>query len=135
MKSSGVPVSILYEFIIASTLKNLISGKVYRGKRPKNSVLEDIVINSLGITGGWLQKGVCNVNLYVPDILVTRGGSNEYLPNVDRLDALATLGITTLKEFHSQQYSFRFTNEFRIEEPDAKQSYVNLRIGYQLFPS
>lgn len=135
MNADSRQIHILYQYIMGSPLKNLITGQVYKEQRPNSSVDEDIVINSLGITGAEFQRGVCNVNIYVPDILATVGNKKQYVQNVTRLDTLATLAMETLKGVFTQEYHFRCTNQYRLSEPDANQHYINLRIDFRFLPS
>lgn len=136
MKADSAPINILFDFITASPLNDLISGVVYKdGQRPNDSPDEDIVINSLGLTGDWMQRGVCNVNIHVADLLITKGGKKQYVKNVNRLDTLATLAVTTLKEFYSQEYFFRLANQSVIPQPDIHQHYINIRIDFRFLPS
>lgn len=65
----------IYQLLKDSTLYTLISGEVYRnGYRPRDSRKEDAVVT---FTAGFpteIQEGVVTVNIYVPDIDLTKTG-------------------------------------------------------------
>lgn len=129
------PVIILYDFISNSPLTSLISGGVYRDVRLNGSGFEDIVINCLGLTGDWMQRGICNVNIHVPDLLISKGAVKQYVKDVVRIDTLASQAVTTLKEFYTQNYFFKLANQSVIPQPDIHQHYINIRIDFRFLPS
>lgn len=73
-----------YGLVSASELSGMISGAVYRDKRPLNSKVEDVVISVLTTGAGQIQPFVLNVNLYVPDIKRV----NEYICHDERVKPL-----------------------------------------------
>ena len=89
MKTTFDQDNILYGKLIASPLKQAITGGVYKAQRPLNSQNEDVVINGLPISDGTVQLGRGNVNIYVPDVKTTIGGVLQTMPNTHRLGQLA----------------------------------------------
>lgn len=125
-------VDILYQAIKASSLKTAISGGVYK-HRPVNSGKEDVIINSLPVTGDQLQEGFANVNIHVPNLMLSIGGLQDRTqPDSVRLKALAALAVDTLKNLlaESGDVSFTITNQTVFEEPDIFENYVNIRLKY-----
>ena len=52
MKSTFDILDKIYPIVNVASVTTTLTGKVYRGNRPVNSVLRDITINTLPITGG-----------------------------------------------------------------------------------
>ena len=48
----------ILDLLLKAGINNVISGKIYKDKRPADSQKEDIVINSLTMTNHFLQNGV-----------------------------------------------------------------------------
>lgn len=73
-----------FGLVSASEIPELISGSVYRDKRPLNSKVEDVVISILTTGAGQIQPFILNINVYVPDI--KRG--NEFIYHEERVKPL-----------------------------------------------
>lgn len=78
-----------YGLVTKSELSGLVSGSVYKDRRPINSDVEDVVISVLTTDAGQIQAFVLNVNVYVPDI--KRG--KEFIPNEERVKLLMRKGL------------------------------------------
>jgi len=66
-------------------------GQIWKHDKPGGRGLTktDIVVNSLGITNSQQQRGVANVNIYVPNLLVTQDdGTKQQVPNVTKLNTI-----------------------------------------------
>jgi hypothetical protein len=127
---------ILYDKLDGSLLKETITGKIYKnGVRPAGSTKEDIVINVIVLTSEQFQRGIANVNLYVPDITVNLEGKQQLMPDSIRLAHLAELALPIFLESASQEYAFDLGDQHELAEPETKQHYINLRIDFQFFPS
>jgi hypothetical protein len=113
-----------------STIAYAISGGIYKTLRPADSVLEDIVVNTITLSDGSLQRGVSNVNIHVADIQQTIGGKQFYAPNEARLNTLTNLVAPLLKSYFSDDFSFKLANTSLVREPEINQHYVNLRINF-----
>jgi hypothetical protein len=127
---------ILFQLLNGSSaLKAAISGGIYVGVRPDNSVLEDVVINSVVVADGSIQLGVANVNIHVADRDVTSGGKTYKAPNVSRLKAITNIVYPLVQEVYGDFYVFFVENQNTIREPEIKQHYVNLRIRFEFHAS
>lgn len=125
-------VDILYHVLSGSGLASAISGGVYK-HRPVNSGKEDVVINSLPVSGSQLQEGVANVNIHVPNLALNIGGIQDRTqPNHDRLKTLTSLAVTTLNDVwrESGDVSFTVLTQSLFEEPEIFEHYVNIRLNY-----
>lgn len=105
-----------YSLIAGSDLSKMVSGSVYRDKRPINSRTEDVVISVLTTGVGQIQPFMVNVNVYVPNI--KRG--KEAIPNDDRLKPLMRKGLDLFeegvvvyvtKEMPGKQFGFKYKLE------------------------
>lgn len=126
-------VDILYQVINQSVLKTSVNGNVYKFSRPVNSGKEDIVINSLPITGGQLQEGFVNVNIHVPNLSLNIGGLQDNTqPDFSRLKSFAAAAVGILQEVwrESGDVNFSIQNQSIFPEPEVNEHYVNIRIRY-----
>lgn len=131
MKTTLDQDTILYQLLVASPLKTAISGDVYKWIRPAGSQLEDVVINTITIGDGSVQRGAGNVNIYVPDVSVALGSKAQKMPNTARLKHLATLAVDTLKEYYAVDYNFWLAGQTTVQEVETAQHYINLRIEFK----
>lgn len=118
---------------LIETVKPSISGGIFRDRRPSGSVKEDIVVNALPMTADFHQRGVFNVNVYVPFISVTISGIQQDQPNNSRLKALATIVQDSLHEYYGADYNFYVENVSDFEEQAEKANFINFRVRMNLF--
>lgn len=135
MKTVFAVLKILYQMLSSSPLNEAITGEVYKLQRPAGSALEDVVINTLPLSGDQIQRGTANVNVYVPDLKTMVASKPLSMPDTARLDLLTELAITMLEQRYAEGYSFWTTGTNVIAEPESGQHYVNIRIEFQFFPS
>lgn len=122
----------LISFLIWN-MKPFISGGIYRDRRPTGSTKEDIVVNSLPLSSGFHQKGVFNVNLYVPNVKVNFEGVQQYHPNHFRLRELARPLSDALEEYHGGDFNLWTEYMQEYEEDTEKATYLNFRVKFNLF--
>jgi len=109
------------------------NGTLYKNQRLVNSQLEDVVINSLSINREDIQQGVLNVNIYVPNLKISKTGSTDNSqPNMARLKYLAHLLNTYfLGEVWAEDSSYVFNvQQDNIFEDTNNQHYINFRIEF-----
>lgn len=110
-----------------------LSGSIYNGDRPDNSEKEDIAINTIDLTQEDLpQIGTSNVNIHVPDKLVSIAGIKQKKADKERMKLITDLVITALKAAKVQGLSLVVTNQTTISQPDISQHYVNIRINWTI---
>lgn len=129
MKTTLDTTNVLFDVLKNSSLKDAISGNVYKIKRPVNSNVEDVVINSLPITNEQLQRSVSNVNVFVPDIKVSSDAVDK-MPDFVRLGVLANLAVSSLTDGISGDYIWDIQQQNVIEDDESDQHYVNIRIEF-----
>lgn len=118
-----------------SELAAEISGEVYRnGLRPRDSRLEDtVVIFTTGLPDE-IETGVVTVNIYVPDIDPYENGVLlEDGERTEKLEILAQGWVDSLLG-SGTNYVFELRQTIYTEaEPDIKQHFVVVKLGYRLY--
>lgn len=126
MKSSLEFVQILHNRLRGATS---ISGGVYKlNGRPVNSRKEDIVISPVANINDQLQEAVLNVNVYVPDQVVSVNGFEETHANYPRLLELANEVADLLDDVWTEgdHYDVMADNVY----PEAGEHFLNFRIKF-----
>ncbi|KAA6441469.1 hypothetical protein FEM33_01670 [Dyadobacter flavalbus] len=131
MRTTAEAETIVYQFIKASALDEAVTGGVFKWKRPNDSKLEDIVINSLPVTVNSIQRMTVNVNIYVAD--VPYPGLNFTTQDSGRIEELAGIAMNLFEEVQGQYYDFRVETQSIFEEPDIDQHYINFRLQFQFY--
>lgn len=106
-----------------------ISGSIHKVELPAGSTGENVVINTLGMTGEQLQQGEVNVNVYVPDMQVTINGIGQGQPNLSRLKILTTLAVSEATgRYAGYWFDYKWDKLFKDEASGAH--YSNIRIEF-----
>lgn len=130
MKSNLNAIDTVFSILNSSPLKNLISGRVAKNVRPTNSVSEDIVINALPVNNSQLQRGIINVNIHVPNMIINTGGiTDRATPDHNRLSQLTEMAIPVLKDVWGSDWDIDIEQINLIREETS--SFNNIRIIYQ----
>lgn len=115
----------------SSAITSAISGSIYAGQRPLNSVLEDIVVNTIALTQEYEpQLGTSNINIHVSDSSVTVGGVQQKMANRTRLKTILDLVLAAVRASKIAGLGFSIENQTLIEEASISQHYVNIRINW-----
>jgi hypothetical protein len=130
MKTTIDTDNVLYELLKNSSLKSAITGKVYKRQRPVNSVLEDVVINSLPISNEQLQQCVSNVNVFVPDIQIVTDGVFDKVADEVRLSELSILAVQILTDGISGDFTWDIQQQTLIKDDESDSHYINIRINF-----
>lgn len=123
-------VDILWSRLDSSAIKAAITGSICKHRRDPNSTKEDIVVNSLPVSNQQLQKGVANVNVHVPDIIVTANGMQDKQPNHERLKALAIQAVDILKDNWTATMNYDVQQQTLIRDAEAGDHFINIRIEF-----
>ncbi|WP_256013110.1 hypothetical protein [Desertivirga xinjiangensis] len=135
MKTSLDALQILY-----ITTKNALfyntskpNGDIYKQQRPLNSRKEDVVVNGLPLNRDDIQRGVLNVNIYVPNLRLTVNKvTDNSQPNLIRLKELADIFngyfLNEVWDEHGD-YCFKIQQD-NIFEDEYNQHYVNFRVEF-----
>lgn len=115
----------------ATSVTSAISGGIYAGQRPLNSVLEDIAINTIALTQEFEpQLGTSNINIHVADKSVTIGGVQQKMANRTRLKTISDLVLAAVRAGKLTGVGFTIENQTTVQEPETSQHYVNIRINW-----
>lgn len=133
MKTALDQDTAIYRLLNITAVTSVISGSIYKGNRPADSILEDIVINTITLGDGTRQHGVSNVNIYVPDIATTISGKQQFLTNTARLITLANIVNPLLEETDGDDFVLWIDSTQIIDEPEIKQHFMNIRLEVQMY--
>jgi hypothetical protein len=131
MKTSLDQDTEIYKLLNVPAITSVITGGIYKGRRPADSELEDIVINTITTGDGTRQFGVSNVNIYVKDIQATIAGKQQFLMNTARLITLTNLAKPLLEETDGDDFALWIESTRPAAEPEINQHFINIRIEFQ----
>ncbi len=124
-------IDLVYQLVSSSSINTAITGGIYKSKRPLNSDLEDTVINSLPIDSLQLQEVALNLNIYVPNLVITVGGVQDFTqPNYERLKYLADLSLSVINDQWIEQGNVNVSVIYQtvIEDQESNCHYINIRL-------
>jgi len=131
-------INVLYLTIANSSLMTDVkkpSGKLCKLERPLNSVLEDVVINAIGLDKDDVQEGVLNVNQYVNNLKLPNL-EDKAQPDTARILYLSKLLNTILgdgEEVWDTTGKWCFVLQQDMVFPDTNnQHYINFRVEFYL---
>lgn len=124
MKTTSEQTTLLWHIVKASALAGIITGGVYKMQRPVDSMFEDIVVNAINVDNELVQTGVGNINIHLPSL-------PNRMPNTARIEELATIAETQIKEGFGSDYTFFVENQSVIYDPDAKGWFINFRVRFK----
>lgn len=117
-----------------STLKTNVSGTVRRYLRPTNSDKEDVTINILNpIDFEQLQKGVFNVNVFVPNpeynsIVDGKTVRLRDIPNNQRIAVLSALCSVAFSFQYDKTKHVQVELQTQTILPENEQTIINNRV-------
>jgi Na+/H+ antiporter NhaB len=126
--------ALLFKIINVSGITSIITGKVYVGEKPLESIKEDIVIGMLTNkheANGTLITGEININCFVTAI-------NNHTRNASRLSTITDAVITVLNlsydEGHTSTLNYKIVSQktFRdFDNPSLYYSNIRLKFTYK----
>lgn len=116
----------VYSVLYGSEIGTTITGDIYKQQRPIDSEVEDIVINSLPVTPGDMQRAAVNVNIHAPDLHLKIGGASQYQPNLARLKQLTEIAIRLLDNVNTDSYHFYVGSHTIFKEDNCHYSNIKL---------
>jgi hypothetical protein len=112
-----------------------ISGKIYTGDdgRPMNSVKEDIVVNTISLTQNYdPQIGTSNINIHVPDKIVSISGVQQNVQDKTRLKTITALVLDAVRSTKVSGLTIMVESQNTVPEPEIKQHFSNIRISWNI---
>jgi hypothetical protein len=134
MKTTFDTDTFLFSLLRESPVSAAITGGIYVGDdRPDDSTKEDIVVNSIDLNQDYMpQVGTSNVNIFVPDKVVTIGGKQQLKANRTRLKELSNMTIETLRNANITGLKIILESQTILAEPSVNQHFVNIRINWNI---
>lgn len=129
MKTTLDIVDIVYGWLSPTVFSDSLSGEVYKHKRPINSKKEDVVIEALASLNLDFQTSIVNVNIHVPDLIISQNNAQESQADHVRLKQLATSIQPYLNKW-ADNTGFDIQQQILVEDPDAGQHYINFRLNF-----
>lgn len=123
----------IFELLSQSNIKTLITGNIYKDKRPSGSTKEDIVINDISMDNSFLQDGVFNVNCYVPMLSVSLNGITQSMPNSNRMLEISKAVYPIFENIFRPKFNLTVVNHNTFEEEAEKANYINFRINLKAY--
>lgn len=115
----------------AEGLDAIITGGIYKKKRPDNSTAEDCVVSFKAGIDGQIQTGTVTVNVWVKDVVVDTdtGALGEHVARTRLLEATLS---DICRSFTTGEYLFTPANIVETWEEEAiKQHFVHLDLDFK----
>lgn len=116
----------VFTFLKTSPIMAEVTGKLYTGKRPIESNLEDVCISVLANSLSDKQEAYVNVNIYIKDI--SRKGINE--ENTKRIRLISRIALDCLRSV-SNDYRLTISEQKTIELESIGYHVINNKVLYQ----
>jgi len=126
-------VDFLYGYLSNSSLPgNLNGGAIYKHQRLIGSIKNDVVINCLPVNNEDLQKAIANVNVYVKNMPVNKGGLVDHLqPDHGRLKHLATMVVNLLQDYYNDDgWHIDVQQQNLMSDDELTEHYINIRVEF-----
>lgn len=134
MTKTGIQIQKdVYQFLLGSELNKVTSGNVYHnGLRPRDSLLEDIIVIFTTGTTSDIQAGIITIHIFVPDISpYSNGTSTPNLARIQEIEIAAMQWVNSLTTDKSS-YLFRLQQTICAEyEENINQHFVVVKLHYK----
>lgn len=134
MKQTYDTDSILFGLLKGSSaITSVITGGIYAGERPLNSVKEDIVVNTIVLSQeNEPQIGTSNINVHVPDKVVKIDEVQQKMEDRARIKTLAGLVLEAIRSAKVPGLSLSIESQITISEVEINQHYSNIRVNWTI---
>ena len=123
----------VYQLLYSQGANNIISGKVYKDRKPNGSKVEDIVINSISMDNELLQDAVINVNCYVPYKEHNIGNVIQKFKDDDRLLEIYEAIAPMIDNQDSEFFDCQIEKHEEFEEEQEEMTYINFRLNLKIY--
>lgn len=129
MTTTFTVIDAVYSRLVAFGIQQQVSGDIYKLRRPKGSVKEDVVVNGLPINAAQVQTGLVNVNIHVPNLVLQfETGTDDSHANFARLDELTSWAEVVLSEWYEDGVAYEVENQGLLQDEATGGWYSNIRI-------
>lgn len=120
----------VYRLLMASSIAEELSGRVYRIKHPRDMADDCAVVNFLSGRDEQIQNGVVNLNIFIADIIVDGG---ETYPDTKKIGMFQRLVLDWIEKTRHSEYRLDTDASMTIiESADTNQHYINCRLNFKL---
>jgi hypothetical protein len=130
MKNVLEVVDIVYNHLKDGAFASSLSGGLYKHQLPINNDKEAAVINTLFLNNTQVQKGIVNVNLYVPGLKVQINGVQDNHVDHVRMKYLAWLALAELDEVWDPAGNYNFDVQQHADIKDEIGTFLNIRLKF-----
>lgn len=109
---------------------------VFKTAFPKGQSGEYVVVGTIGNTLIGEQVATVNVNIYVPDKLLTINGVSQRVRDNARIDAITESILSVIDNYTGENteggwYRYYKTNQSVISEEDINYSFSNIQLTFK----
>lgn len=120
-------------FNALSPIREQLSGGIFLESRPEDSHLEDILIRTHTYTDTSLPyKAYSEIHLYVPHLMVSIYGKEQYAPHLSRIDTLDKALYTQLKKLFIPEKALCIEKRTLSHFPQIQQSALSYHLIWYL---
>ena len=119
--------SIVYQYLNATNIKDVIDGDVYlEGMRPLDSKKQDIIVGTLSVNNSVLQNSVVLIGIYVPKLFL----NTNHVPNYNVLLQATNLLTPLFKELYIKSeglyLDIEYVTDYEVQNRDENVSVIRL---------
>jgi hypothetical protein len=130
MKTTIDLVDAVFLLVNTDAVKAAINGGVYKHKRPLGSNLQDIVINSLPVSGDQLQEVIVNLNIHLPNMAISINSQEDLTqPDLVNFRILQDLVIPLVDGAYTDDLDVVIQQQSLLEEEELKEHFLNIRLS------
>ena len=120
-------------FNALSPIREQLSGGIFLESRPEYSHLEDILIRTHTYTDTSLPyKAYSEIHLYVPHLMISIDGKEQYTPHLSRIDTLDKVLYTQLKKLFIPEKALCIEKRTLSHFPQIQQSALSYHLIWYL---
>lgn len=131
MKNGLDLINDIRSLLNVSAVTSEISGKIWPNERPDNRLDKaDIVVNSLAISNNQLQRGIGNVNIYVPTISTVIDGKPQQTPDYSKLNRLIGIVLPLLDDIWKETFHTEVEEPGTLLKDTDGSFFYNIKVKY-----
>ena len=108
-----------------------IDGGIWPDVRPDNSNKTDLVVNALGATNDYMQRGFGNINIYVPNVLHMIDSKPQSFPNHKELNNLVKIIKPLVESQDRETFSTELDESPTLMKDRDGSWFINIRLKYR----
>lgn len=135
MKTGLNMVQDVFNLLNVPAINDIITGAGYMFERPKNSMKQDYVVNSLALTNAQVQNGVVNINIHCPNLedVVIDGIPDETMPDIEAFNTITNAIMPIIQDVNGFDFHIAPLNSGILIRDNDGTFYINIRVEYKAF--